>query len=119
MLSRKYKHDGDRYGVSKHMEEIGKSYMYGEYITASHIFYPGNTAYKDRIFKSYLMKKYLNKDEMMVDSSVSEFLRNKKRCGGLLSVLGHIKDKIENIRIGELKTCPGLDCINTLDSLGA
>jgi Zn-finger nucleic acid-binding protein len=94
VLGKKYLHDGDQYNVHKHMEVIGKEYMFGGYITSSHIYYPGNEKYKERIFKSYLMKKYHNIDELGLKYSIDNVMNTYSKETGI-TTLRRVRDKLK------------------------
>jgi len=99
LVTRKFKKDGDKYQVQKHMESVGKEYMYGEYITASHVFYPGNENYKKRIFNSYLMKKYCGIDETILDSEINSSFKREPNKIALFQTMKNIKNKISNFDV--------------------
>jgi hypothetical protein len=99
LINREYKKDGDQYLIGKHMESIGSEYMYGGYITPSHVFYPGNERYKQRLFQSYLMKKYYGIDETILSNKIDTLCKNKLDKSGLFKTLKDIKKKISNIEI--------------------
>ncbi len=94
LINREYIKDGDQYLVRKHMETIGSEYMYGGYITPSHVFYPGNEKYKKRLFQSYLMKKYYGIDEAGISSSFDKFTKSLDGKSMLLS-LKSIREKLK------------------------
>jgi hypothetical protein len=99
LINREYIKDGDQYLVRKHMETIGSEYMYGGYITPSHVFYPGNEKYRKRLFASYLMKKHYGIDELGITSS---FENVTKGLDGK-SLLLRFKSIREKLKIGVLQ----------------
>jgi hypothetical protein len=96
IMSREYENDGDKYAVKKHMESIGKYYVYGGYITPSHVFYPGNEKYRKRLFNSFLMQKYCGIDETMIDSEIKVSVTSDIDRGVLFKSMKAIKNKISN-----------------------
>ena len=96
LMSREYENDGDKYEVKKHMESIGKNYVYGDYITPSHVFYPGNEKYRKRLFNSFLMKKYCGVDETLLDSEINVSITSDVDRGILFKSMQAIKNKISN-----------------------
>lgn len=97
VLKMKYQDDSDRYQVKKHMEEVGKHYMYGGYITPSHVYYPDKAVYRKRLYKSYLMAKYLGIDEISLDKEIKRMLHTENNKVGLFKIMTSIKERISNI----------------------
>ena len=94
MLTRKYEEDNDKYCVKQHMEKIGQSYMYGGYITPSHIYYPGNETYRKRIYNSYLMAKYLGTDEISLNEKMKNVFKEEADKVKVFHSMEVIKRKI-------------------------
>lgn len=99
LTNREYEKDGDKYLLKKHMEYIGSQYMYGGYITPSHVFYSGNEKYRQRLFQSYLMKKYYGIDETWISSSFDRAVKDVDSRNMLLK----FKNIREKLKFGTLK----------------
>ena len=96
LMDKEFEKDADRYSVKKHMDKIGRYYTYGGYITPSHVFYPGNEKYKNRLFKSYLMSKYYGIDEITLEKRFSVASSQGKDRKKVFDMLKSFKDNLRD-----------------------
>lgn len=97
IMEKQYEKDNDKYRIKQHMEEIGRFYMYGGYITPSHIYYPGNENYRKKIYNSYLMAKYFNIDEISLDKKMKKAFNMENNNIKLFQDMKEIKRKIKDL----------------------